>query len=341
MRAPARTLLAVVLAFTVGACAQATQPAATVDGHVISASDVAQALERFEATDQFDQLAEQSDAGTARRQFEQAYLGQQIRRLVLRPRARALGVEVDDEEVDRRLDQIEESFSSPEEFRKALEERGFSLGELAGLVEDQVLEERLRAEVTAESRPDQEELERYYRSHRGDYRQTEARHILLREVAPARALSKRLRDAPEPRRAELFARLARRRSTDDSSARRGGDLGWVSRGELVEPFEAAMDELRIGEVSAPVPTEFGIHVILVTGRRLLPLERVRAQISEQVAGSAAEEAWTEWLADAFAGADIDVNPRYGELDPTTGQVTNATAEDVPGAAEPSPTPGAD
>src|SRR5919109_1486753 len=161
MRAPARTLLAVVLAFTVGACAQATQPAARVDGHVISASDVAQALERFEATDQFDQL------------------GQQSRRLVLRPRARALGVEVDDEEVDRRLDQIEESFSSPAEFRKALEERGFSLGELAGLVEDQVLEERLRADVTAESRPDQEELERYYRSHRGDYRQTEARHILL------------------------------------------------------------------------------------------------------------------------------------------------------------------
>ena len=102
-----------------------------------------------------------------------------------------------------------------------------------------------------------------------------------------------------------------------------------------------MGDLRIGEISAPVPTDFGIHVIRVTDRRIQEFQDVREQIAEQLAGTASEAIWNDWVADAYRRADVEVNPRYGELDPRTGQVTNADASDVPGAAEgsPSPTPG--
>jgi parvulin-like peptidyl-prolyl isomerase len=303
-------------------------------------SRVTQALERFEKTGQFDQLAQQSDPDSARRQFEQAYLGQQIRSLVLAPRADALGIDVTDEDIDERIEQIKGSFPSEKEFNAALEDQGLAEDDLSDLVEDQIIEERLRAEVTSDSRPSAQEVNRYYRENEESFRQTEVSHILVDKGRLAGRLSEQLRRAPEGRRAELFARLARRYSSDPSASE-GGELGWVGPGQLVEPFEVAMGDLRIGEISAPVPTDFGIHVIRVTDRRIQAFQDVREQIAQQLAGTASEAIWNDWVADAYRRADVEVNPRYGEIDLRTGQVTNADASDVPGAAEgsPSPSPG--
>ena len=303
-------------------------------------SRVTQALERFEKTGQFDQLAQQSDPDSARRQFEQAYLGQQIRSLVLAPRADALGIDVTDEDIDERIEQIKGSFPSEKEFNAALEDQGLAEDDLSDLVEDQIIEERLRAEVTSDSRPSAQEVNRYYRENEESFRQTEVSHILVDKGRLAGRLSEQLRRAPEGRRAELFARLARRYSSDPSASE-GGELGWVGPGQLVEPFEVAMGDLRIGEISAPVPTDFGIHVIRVTDRRTQAFQDVREQIAQQLAGTASEAIWNDWVADAYRRADVEVNPRYGEIDLRTGQVTNADASDVPGAAEgsPSPSPG--
>ncbi|MBW2209305.1 MAG: peptidyl-prolyl cis-trans isomerase [Deltaproteobacteria bacterium] len=66
---------------------------------------------------------------------------------------------------------------------------------------------------------------------------------------------------------EDFADLARSNSQDTLSAARGGELGWVSQGDTVPRFEAAMDKLAIGETSGPVQSRFGWHIIQVEGRR--------------------------------------------------------------------------
>jgi peptidyl-prolyl cis-trans isomerase SurA len=66
---------------------------------------------------------------------------------------------------------------------------------------------------------------------------------------------------------EDFAELARSNSQDTLSAARGGELGWVSQGDTVPRFEAAMDKLAIGEISKPVQSRFGWHIIQVEGRR--------------------------------------------------------------------------
>jgi parvulin-like peptidyl-prolyl isomerase len=336
-----RGAVLVALCVALASCGDAARPqAASVNGREIPMADVTEALERFEKTGQFDQLAQQSDPGTARRQFEQAYLGQQIRSLVLAPRADALGIDVTDEDIDRRIEQIKASFPSEKEFAAALEDQGLSEADLSDLVGDQLVEERLRAEVTRDTLPTAREVDRYYRANEESFQETEVSHILVDKAGLARRLSGQLRAAPEGRRAELFVELARKHSSDPS-AREGGELGWVGPGQLVEPFEVAMRDLRIGEISAPVPSDFGIHIIRVTDRRIQAFEDVREQITQQLAGTASEESWSDWVADAYRSADVDVNPRYGELDPSTGQVTNADAADVPGAAEgsPSPTPG--
>ncbi|MCG2635219.1 MAG: peptidylprolyl isomerase, partial [Gammaproteobacteria bacterium] len=95
-------------------------------------------------------------------------------------------------------------------------------------------------------------------------RQTEARHILIRvdeesseEDALRRLQQLRLRLEA----GESFDELARTHSDDTGSAVRGGSLGWVNPGDMVPPFQAAMEALAVGELSQPVKTRFGWHLI--------------------------------------------------------------------------------
>ncbi|RMH68296.1 MAG: peptidylprolyl isomerase [Bacteroidetes bacterium] len=97
-----------------------------------------------------------------------------------------------------------------------------------------------------------------------------ARHILLRAPegneaarAEARARANELRQRILD--GESFADLAREFS-EDGSAQQGGDLGWFGRGRMVEPFEEATFSARVGEITRPVETRFGIHLIQVTDR---------------------------------------------------------------------------
>jgi peptidyl-prolyl cis-trans isomerase SurA len=131
--------------------------------------------------------------------------------------------------------------------------------------------------------------------------QSRARHILLRpgaqlnqEEAVARLGAFRQQIAAGQAR---FEDLARQHS-QDGSARQGGDLGWVSPGQFVPEFEQVMNALRPGEVSQPVVSRFGVHLIRLDERRQASLsereqrEVVRDLVREQKAGDAIR-AWTE------------------------------------------------
>jgi peptidyl-prolyl cis-trans isomerase D len=119
------------------------------------------------------------------------------------------------------------------------------------------------------------QIEAYYNAHKDDYRTPErvhARHILLSiankpkdEVpkiqAQAEALLKQVKGGGD------FAELAKKNSQDPGSAQKGGDLGWVSRGQMVKPFEEAVFTLKPNEISNVVTTEYGFHIIQVLERQ--------------------------------------------------------------------------
>jgi peptidyl-prolyl cis-trans isomerase SurA len=100
--------------------------------------------------------------------------------------------------------------------------------------------------------------------------QTHARHILIKtnEVLNANTARSRLRVL----RARIsngadFNELARASSDDPGSAVKGGDLGWLSPGDTIPPFEKTMDSLDVGAISEPFETQFGWHIVQVLGRR--------------------------------------------------------------------------
>lgn len=99
---------------------------------------------------------------------------------------------------------------------------------------------------------------------------THVRHILLKPEAnmlPEEAL-KQVNNVHQQLKSGIdFAAMAKKHSLDTASAVKGGDLGWVSPGELVPEFEKAMDKLAINEVSKPVKTQYGWHLIQVLERQ--------------------------------------------------------------------------
>jgi peptidyl-prolyl cis-trans isomerase D len=115
------------------------------------------------------------------------------------------------------------------------------------------------------------QIQDYYNTHKDDYRKPErvrARHILLSTAnkpkdevpkikAQAEALLKQIKAGGD------FAELAKKNSQDPSSAVKGGDLDWVSRGQMVKPFEDAVFTLKPNEISNVVTTEYGFHIIQV------------------------------------------------------------------------------
>jgi parvulin-like peptidyl-prolyl isomerase len=332
-----RLALLMMVLLVMNGCADLFDPAAAVvNGDKIPVDEVSAGLDRFEQTQEFERLAAQGDTQSIKRQFEQGYLSQLIRRAVLTPKAEEMDIEVTDEEVQQRIDQLKADFPSDAAFQETLKEQGLDLAQLEQLVADSILEEQIRLEVTADAGPSEEELQRYYEERSDSFEETEVSHILVDSRDLAAVVTKQLKAAPRKELKKTFKRLARDFSTDKATAREGGDLGYTAPGDLVPQFSNAMRRLQVGEISDPVRTEFGWHVILVTDRRIQPFEDVRDRIEEEIGGEAEEEAWTEWVVDAYRDADVRVNPRYGELDLETGQVTDATAEDIPGAEEPSP-----
>ena len=131
-------------------------------------------------------------------------------------------------------------------------------------------------------------------------RQTRLRHILIRtneavSESEARRKLMDLRDRLVNGNAD-FAELARTYS-DDGTAARGGELDWVYPGDTVPEFERAYEELKIGEVSQPVRTPFGYHLIQVLERRSSDVspERKRMQARQALRDRKADEAYQEWL----------------------------------------------
>lgn len=324
------------------ACGNLFSPAAAVvDGEKITTDEVEDVLDQFFESDQYAQLAAQGDPKVVERQFEQIYLSRLVRRAVLTPRAEELGIVITDEALDERVEKIKSRYPTEEAFQAELEAQGLDIGLLKAFVGDRMLETRLRDKITAEAAPTEEEVRAYYDENIELYAETRVSHILLEDADLARELSNRLQSSPAERPTRLFKQLARRHSTDRQTKEEGGELGYFTSGVYPGAFEDAVAEMEPGDISDPVSTELGFHIIYVTDRRTQPYEDVRDAIEELIGSPAEDAAWRGWVASAYEDADVKVNPRYGELDLETQQIINASPENVPGTRpEASPTPGA-
>ena len=176
----------------------------------------------------------------------------------------------------------------------AEQKASYDRGALDTLEEYAILDQQARADSIAVA---PEAVEARYQDDFGQFR---SRHILItfdtaatdkaldesNALAKATAIRDQLRQ--DPNNQDLWNQLAKDNSQDPGSAGSGGELGWVGKGQFVKPFEDAAKALAIGQISDPVKSDFGYHIIQVEERR----------------GPAENDVVKRWIASGFTEADI-------------------------------------
>lgn len=142
-------------------------------------------------------------------------------------------------------------------------------------------------------------------------RQTHARHILIKvnELVPEAEAKRKAQQLKERLdHGDDFAELARANSNDLSAAK-GGDLGWLYEGDTVPEFEQAMNALRDNEISAPVKSPFGWHIIQVLSRRIetQSVDRQRLAARQAIRESRLDEAYQDWIRQIRDGAYVELH----------------------------------
>ncbi len=287
MRRPA-TLLATLLittALAAPALAQSAAPAPAASDPVVARVDGTE-IRRSELESEAQRLPEELRAMPAP-MLMPLLLDQLITQKAITAAARAQGL-INDPEVQARLRRAEE-----EALQQALITRA-----VAPAMTEAALRARYQAEVAG--RPAEEEVR--------------ARHILVPSEAEARTA---LAEARRPN--ADFAEVARRRSTGPGS-REGGDLGFFKRGDMIPEFAAAAFAMQPGQISDPVRTQFGWHVIKVEERRAVPpppfeeaLEALRQRAFEEAVNAEVERIRAAARVERFA---LDGSPLPAQAAPS-------------------------
>lgn len=163
------------------------------------------------------------------------------------------------------------------------------------------------------------EVQKYYDDHKNEYEEATARHILIRfkgspvpvkegqkDLTEEEALAKVVELRKQITGGANFAELAKKESDDSVSGGQGGDLGKFGRGRMVPVFEETAFKQPIGQLSEPVKSQFGYHLIEVTARESKTFDQVKEQIEGQLRPQRAKKA----IDDVKTAAGVKVNDAY-------------------------------
>jgi peptidyl-prolyl cis-trans isomerase C len=223
-------------------------------------------------------------------------LDQLITYTLLTQETKARKIGVTDAEINTRVAEMRKQFPDEAAFRKALGERGMTVERLREDARiDMVISKMMDAEVANLPAVTDEQARDFYQKNPDKFQQPEAvraSHILIPTGQADDAGKKKLRAQAEAVLKQAkggadFAQLAREHSKD-GSASQGGDLNFFTRGQMVPAFDKVAWELKPGDISGIVETQFGYHIIKVTDRRAastVPFdevsERIRQFLTEQ------------------------------------------------------------
>jgi peptidyl-prolyl cis-trans isomerase C len=174
-------------------------------------------------------------------------------------------------------------------------------------------------QIGKDAKIDEAEVRKYYEEHKGEGERVHARHILVRVQGapmPVRPGQKELTDAEALAKAQelrkkiaagaSFETIAREDSDDATSGMNGGDLGFFGHNQMVPPFEQAAFALKPGELSEPVKSPFGYHIIKVEAKEAKTFEEMRPEIEKKMRPDAAQKA----LDALQKETKVEYNPTY-------------------------------
>jgi parvulin-like peptidyl-prolyl isomerase len=232
-------------------------------------------------------------------------LNQMINGKLVLQAAKDARIKVTNQEVQKAYDEYLKQYPSEKAFQAALKQRNLSPRDFRGRLHDQKLVEKMVALVQLGAKIGDADLAKAYE-------QVHPRHILLKVDKPAddaavkakaEALVKQLKGGAD------FAKLAKQLSADPGSKDKGGDLGFFGHGQMVAEFEKAAFALRVNEISDPVKTSYGYHVIQVLERKDAQgpdFEKAKPALRKQLQQSQGQQVFNKWFTDLRKKAKIEI-----------------------------------
>jgi len=282
---------------------------ATVDKEVILRSDIMREIGPF-LDDLRQTAASEADFSRQAQARLRAALDQAVENKILLREALLAGLEVSDEQVEARVEEIRKPYASQEAFLQVLEEFGETMSDFRTHVRKQILAismgMRKRRQLEQEAVVSEAEVARYHEANSDRFTRPErvrVRRLFLAagQDAQGRAVAKARLDAlrDELNQGADFAALAEAYS-EGPEAEEGGLMGWVVRGDLVGTLEEAVFALAQGETSAVAETEFGFHLLKAEQKEtagIPSLEEVRTEIEPELRAQYAEKRYAKWIAE--------------------------------------------
>ena len=274
--------------------------------------------------EQFDQIWKQAEAqyksqegappfpkeGTAQyNQLKASIVNYLVQNQVIKDKASEMKVTVTDKQFQDRMKQIIQQVGGQKKLDKLLKQQSVTQAQLEGQLKAQMLQDAVQQKVYAGIKVSQADIEKYYntpanKSQFNVAESVDARHILVKTKAEA----DKVRALLEADNSDAnWKKVAKEYSTDTGSKNNGGSLGNFPKGRMVKPFEDAAFALKVNEISQPVKSQFGYHVIEVTKKTpgsKQTLEQAKATIEQQLKYQKQSTAWETWLKDAMAAAGV-------------------------------------
>lgn len=202
-------------------------------------------------------------------------------------------VKVDDKALDDKFLQYVQQFGGQEKFDKMLEDYNMSSDKFKETIKKDEIYQKHRAWFEEKNPVDEKQIKKYYEENKDNLAQVKASHILVADEATAKQVKEKLDNG------EDFAKLAKEYSKDTANAEKGGDLGYFTKDKMVKEFADKAFSMKKDEVSDPVKTSYGYHIIKVTDKKDSP-EALKDEISKTLN----DKKYSDYLTDLFNKAKV-------------------------------------
>jgi parvulin-like peptidyl-prolyl isomerase len=253
-------------------------------------------------------------------------IGKLIERAEFELEAEEMGIKVTDADVEKRLDELKKQYGleDEEKYKAEIAKQDLTDELVRDGIRTQLIAEKIYASVTSSVKVTDADIKAHYDKNKAQFERTncrEVRHILVKDKGLADRIYARVRGG------EDFAALAKQYSEDKTSAAKGGNYTAV-KGQSVPPFDKFVFNAETGDLSRPVKTEFGWHVIEVLSevkpKCLTPLEDVEQSIRDTLLREKQDEAMREWAKDVKEKYADDIAYATGFAPPPTDTVETTT-----------------
>jgi len=234
-------------------------------------------------------------------------------------KAASKGVTVTDADVDAEIAKIKEQFPTPEAFDEQLKATGQTEEKLRVLIKDGLGQRKWIESQVGDTAVTEEDAKKFYEENAQEFDQPEmvrASHILIMVPEEAdEATMKEKEDAAKKAAEEVradgadFNEIAKKLSEEPGAAESGGDLDFFTKDQMVPEFADAAFGMKVGDISDPVKTQFGYHVIKVTEKKeagKMPFEEVKPQLEAFLKGQKDQKGVNEVLEKLRADAKVEV-----------------------------------